>query len=171
MMGGWGLLWDGLSGCSSMHTAEVFWERKSFAAKSISSCCKRYPTLDIGTRASKQQLCMVHKTLPRIKVSDGNKNNTHWLTQARGSGCGTVGREVASDLQVWIHQSVNFIYYQLWWKDENKEKEAGNGPILRLKPGDVCCGVVASVLATESRYSRFDSSVQNGQVRGHEREA
>ena len=35
-----------------------------------------------------------------------------------GSGCGSVGRAVV----------ILNIYSQLYWKDENKEKEAGNGP-------------------------------------------
>ena len=52
-----------------------------------------------------------------------------------GSGRGSVGREVASNsrgLQFESSQRQNlywtFIYCQLFWKDENKEKEAENGP-------------------------------------------
>ena len=52
-----------------------------------------------------------------------------------GSGCGSVGRAVASDTRdLWFKSRhlQNFIYqiiYQLFnRKDENKEKEAGNGP-------------------------------------------
>ena len=55
-----------------------------------------------------------------------------------GSGCGSVGRAVASDSRgprfKFGHQQ-NFIwniYCQLFWKDENKEKEAGNGPFLQF---------------------------------------
>ena len=52
----------------------------------------------------------------------------------KGSGCGSVGRAVASNSrgprsksshrQIFIWN----IYCQLYWKDKNKEKEAGNGP-------------------------------------------
>ena len=51
-----------------------------------------------------------------------------------GSGCGSVGRAVASnsrDPQFESSHCQKFIlntYCQLCWKDENKEKEAGNGP-------------------------------------------
>ena len=48
-----------------------------------------------------------------------------------GSGCGTVGRSVASDtrnLQFGSRHRPNFIYQLYNRKDENKEKEAGNGP-------------------------------------------
>ena len=51
-----------------------------------------------------------------------------------GSGCDSVGRVVASDSRGqrfesshWQHFILN-IYCQLYWKDENKEKEVGNGP-------------------------------------------
>ena len=49
-----------------------------------------------------------------------------------GSGCGSVGRAVASDTRgPWSESSHwqllyrSFNYCQLYWKDENKEKEAG----------------------------------------------
>ena len=55
-----------------------------------------------------------------------------------GSGCGSVGRAVASETRgpqsVRIQSSANFyigdlfVYCQLYWKDGNKDKEAGNGP-------------------------------------------
>ena len=52
-----------------------------------------------------------------------------------GSGCGGwVGREVASNSRGLQFESshrqkyILSIYCQLYWKDENKEKEAENGP-------------------------------------------
>ena len=55
--------------------------------------------------------------------------------ELQGSGCRWVGRLVASN--TWgprfesnHRQNLNWtlVYCQLYWKDENKEKEAGNGP-------------------------------------------
>ena len=58
-----------------------------------------------------------------------------------GSGCGSVGRAVASDTrgpQFESSHQQKFIYKwnicllsTVYWKDENKEKEAGNGPFLK----------------------------------------
>ena len=51
-----------------------------------------------------------------------------------GSGCGSVGRAAASytrDLQFESRHRQNFIYQLYNRKDENKEKEAGNGPSLK----------------------------------------
>ena len=52
-----------------------------------------------------------------------------------GSGCGSVGRAVASHSRSPRFKSshrqkiiLKIVYCQLYWKDENKEKEAGNGP-------------------------------------------
>ena len=51
-----------------------------------------------------------------------------------GSGCGSVGRTVAFDSRgPWFESShwlkfIITIYCQLYWKEENKEKEAGEGP-------------------------------------------
>ena len=51
-----------------------------------------------------------------------------------GSGCGSVGRVVASNSRGQRFESshqqkfILNIYCQLYWKDENKEKEARNGP-------------------------------------------
>ena len=60
-----------------------------------------------------------------------------------GSGCGSVGRAVASDTRGPRFESSHrqkFIYIlnicllsTVFWKDENKEKEAGNGPFLKKK--------------------------------------
>ena len=41
-----------------------------------------------------------------------------------GAG-GSVGRAVASNVVGWIQSLVKFIQFQLCWKDENEEKEAG----------------------------------------------
>ena len=54
--------------------------------------------------------------------------------QIKGGGCGSVGRAVASNSRgLWFESShrqkiILNIYCQLYWKDENKEKEAENGP-------------------------------------------
>ena len=51
---------------------------------------------------------------------------------------GSVGRAVASDSRgSWFKSShrqkfISNIYVQLFWKDENKEKEAGNGPFKKV---------------------------------------
>ena len=51
-----------------------------------------------------------------------------------GSGCGSVGRAVASDYRGLLFESSHLqkftlnIYCQLYYKDKNKEKEAWNGP-------------------------------------------
>ena len=57
-----------------------------------------------------------------------------------GSGCGSVGRAVASDTRgMWLisrHQQNLFvasINCQLFWVDQNKEKEAGNQNVQKLK--------------------------------------
>ena len=60
-----------------------------------------------------------------------------------GSGCGSVGRAVTSDNRGRRFESSHrqkFIYIlnicllsTVYWKDENKEKEAGNGPFLKKK--------------------------------------
>ena len=56
-----------------------------------------------------------------------------------GSGCGSVGRAVASDSKGprfdsnhRQHFKLN-IYCQLYRKDKNKQKEAGNGPLKKFK--------------------------------------
>ena len=54
-----------------------------------------------------------------------------------GSGFGSVGRAIASNSKgprfESSHQQkfILNIFCQLYWKDENKEKEAGNGPFLK----------------------------------------
>ena len=56
------------------------------------------------------------------------------LKRLLGSGCGSVGRAVASDTRGPRFESRHWqnlywiVHCQLYWKDENKEKEAGNGP-------------------------------------------
>ena len=64
---------------------------------------------------------------------------SEWLmrkvkTNLNGSGCGSVGRAVASNSRgLWFKSShrqkiLLNIYCQLFWKDKNKIKEDGNGP-------------------------------------------
>ena len=55
-----------------------------------------------------------------------------------GSGCDSVGRAVASDsrgprfeFSHWQKVILN-IYSQLYWKDKNNEKEAGNSPFNKV---------------------------------------
>ena len=53
-----------------------------------------------------------------------------------GSGGGSVGRAVAPDsrgprLESSHRKKIILNIYSLYWKDENKEKEAGNGPFLK----------------------------------------
>ena len=52
-----------------------------------------------------------------------------------GSGCGPIGRAVASNTRgPWFESAkfiLNIVYCELYRKDENKEKEAGNGPFLK----------------------------------------
>ena len=57
-----------------------------------------------------------------------------------GSGCGTVGRAVASDTRgpgfescLWQLLLNVYLLLTVCRKDENKEKEAGNGPIFFKK--------------------------------------
>ena len=56
-----------------------------------------------------------------------------------GSGCCSVGRAVASDTRDprfessrWQNLYWIFVYCELYWNDENKEKEAGNCPFLQM---------------------------------------
>ena len=60
-----------------------------------------------------------------------------WKLIRYDSGCGSVDRVVASNSRgtrfgstQWQKFTFN-IYYQLFWTDENKEKEAENGPFLK----------------------------------------
>ena len=77
----------------------------------------------------------------------GNCHNelNEWanIVQEEGSSCGSVGRAVASDTRGLRFESSHrqkFIYTlnicllsTVYWKDENKGKEAGNGPFLKNK--------------------------------------
>ena len=55
-----------------------------------------------------------------------------------GSGFGSAGRVVASKTRGPQFESshrpkilLNIVYCQVYWKDKNNEKEAGNGPFLK----------------------------------------
>ena len=62
-------------------------------------------------------------------------------------GCGSVGRAVASNSRcLWFEsnhcqKNILNLYYQLYWKDKNKEKEAPKGPIFKKicskRPGEI----------------------------------
>ena len=56
----------------------------------------------------------------------------------RGSGCGSVGRAVTWYTRVWIQTSAKllywtFVYCQLYWIDENKEKRCREWPLFLKK--------------------------------------
>ena len=58
--------------------------------------------------------------------------------ERKGSGCGSVGWAVTSDTRgprfessQWQILNWTFVYCEQYWKDENKEKEAGNSPFLK----------------------------------------
>ena len=77
----------------------------------------------------------------------------------KGSGFGTVGRTVASDTRdPWIesrHRQILFTINCIPRRDENKEKEAGNGAFLKLlmeRKGCILCCKFVSV-----RVLVFDS--------------
>ena len=79
----------------------------------------------------------------RIKsLSERRKIYSRWVKNSRqsGSGCGSVGKAVASDTRVRGLNPVigevllDIVNCQLYWKFENKEKEAENGPFF-LKKG------------------------------------
>ena len=72
----------------------------------------------------------------RPRMAHFLKNNNKLCLDTLGSDCDAVGRAVASDSRDLrfesSHQQILYylLYYcQLYWKDENKEKVAGNGPL------------------------------------------
>ena len=98
--------------------------------------------------------------------------------EQQGSGGGSVGRAVASDSRGPLFESSYWqkfilnIYCQLYWKDENKEKEAGNSPFkktqkqshgkstlnlleINLNSG---CGSVVIAVDSDPRGPQFESS-------------
>ena len=72
--------------------------------------------------------------------AESKRKLSRWL----GSSCGSVGRVVATDTRdPWFESSHRknflfrtFVYYRLYWKDKNKEKEAVNGPFFLKKTQD-----------------------------------
>ena len=72
------------------------------------------------------------KRLLPLSINSGNM-----YKENMGIGCGSVGRAVASDTRGPQFESShrrNFImniFTNNCWKDENKEKEAENGPFLK----------------------------------------
>ena len=74
-----------------------------------------------------------------------------------GSGCGSVGRAVASNTRGPGFESSHrqlllniYLLLTVCRKDENKEKEAGNGPIFKKYS---CCNLTAIVLQQAQFYS------------------
>ena len=56
------------------------------------------------------------------------------FTKSGHTDCGSVGRSVVFDTRDARFESCPRIFYnQLYWNDEHKEKEAGNGPFLTRK--------------------------------------
>ena len=82
-------------------------------------------------------------------------------------GCGSVGRAVASNSRGPQFKSshrqkiiLNIAYCQLYWKDENKEKEAGNGTFKKeclWRAMGSGCGSVGRVVASDIRDFAFES--------------
>ena len=71
-----------------------------------------------------------------LRVTDDNRRVENKQAKISGSGCGSVGRAVASDSRdPWFESRhrQNFIFQLYNRKDENKEKEAENGPSLKIK--------------------------------------
>ena len=73
------------------------------------------------------------------------------------NGCGAVGRAVASDTRGPGFESSHrqlllniYLLLTVCWKDENKEKEAGNGPCLKTLPKNIECPLVVKLLAQET---------------------
>ena len=71
----------------------------------------------------------------KISVIKGRQMDEQWHLLQKGSGCGSVGRAVASDTKgPWVESSHQKKLYQtfdngkLYWKEE---KEAGNIPIYK----------------------------------------
>ena len=59
-----------------------------------------------------------------------------WDGKIKGSGCDAVGRAVASDTRGPRFESSHrqiYMYYQLYWKDENKEKRGRERPNFKKK--------------------------------------
>ena len=87
----------------------------------------------------------------------------------QGSGCGSVGRMVASNSRgPWFKSShrqkfILNIYRQLHWKDENKEKEAGNGPFLTRGQSYSDTSLYEVSVITSNIYSRAGVVVCSGQ--------
>ena len=86
-----------------------------------------------------------------------------------GSCRGSVGGVVASDArgprfesshrQTFILDIYLFVYCQLYQKDENKEKEAGYGPLKNhLTHWGSGCGSIGRAVASDSRGPQFESS-------------
>ena len=72
-----------------------------------------------------------------LRVTDDNRIVENKQAKISGSGCGSVGREVASDTRdprLESRHQQNFIYRLYNRKDDNKEIEAGNGPSLKKTP-------------------------------------
>ena len=69
------------------------------------------------------------------EVNDSGRYYFNVSTRSHlGNGGGSIGRAVASDIRdprLESRHRQNFIYQLYNGKDENKEKEAGNGPSLK----------------------------------------
>ena len=83
--------------------------------------------------ARSSQLKTAAKTRVRFLKSDAGWNKD---SNIGGSGCGSVGRVVASETRDprFVSRHGKYFLYQLYnRKDENKEKEARNGPTFKKR--------------------------------------
>ena len=95
--------------------------------------------------------------------------STSLMINTRGSGGGSVGRDVASNTRGPRFESShrqNFIlniYCQLYWKDKNKEKEAGNGPFSKTINTSSYYGIIQLLLGLGGNCTKVnDKKVSKG---------
>ena len=99
----------------------------TFKGKFVTKNLKKLPNL-VALRVKKNE----NTNLFRSKVAAASNSVTR-----RGSGCGSVGIAVSSNSRGLWFKSIHpqkFIlntYSQLFWKDENEENQAGNGPFFK----------------------------------------
>ena len=65
----------------------------------------------------------------------------------QGSECGSVGGPIASDTREpgceLNHHKILYTVFKLYWKDEYKEEEAGNGPFKKLVNVQFCLCIIS----------------------------
>ena len=96
-------------------------------AKFITFWFHHFPSISLLQRKKNIKITEIIKIIPKSYTIKETKIII-------GSGCGSVGRAVASDTRDPQYKSrhrQNIIYQLYNRKDRNKEKEAGNGPSLK----------------------------------------